>query len=291
MEFWLILSLTAILMYGSSMVAQKLSLGELSTPSMILFSLLIALPMFLAVLVALALSGDIWSASTEHLIYGLVGAAFGQMGYYTYIEAAKRGPISIVGSATASYPVMVAVVALVFLGESMTLLQGLGVVVIMVSIVSLSYFHEESDGRASASAGYYAICLVTVLLWGLWAIFTKLALLELSNMEFLALYGLVIPPITLGYYKLSGVKMRSAWPKWGRAVQIAIVSTIVGNLAYFVEVTAIDSGPAVIVFPLIASSPVIVVLLAFAFLKERLTKWEWLLVVGFILGIVTVSTV
>ncbi len=285
------LSLTAILMYGSSMVAQKLALGELSTPSMILFSLLIALPMFLAVLAGLAVTGDLWAMRFDYFVYGLVGASFGQAGYYTYIEAARRGPISIVGSATASYPVMVAIVALVFLGESMSFLQGLGVVVIMVSIVSLSYLHEESQSHASASAGYYAICVVTVLLWGLWAIFTKLALIGMSNMEFLAIYGIVIPPITIGYYRLSGVKVRDVWPKWGGAVKIAIVSTIVGNLAYFVEVTAIDSGPAVIVFPLVASSPVIVVLLAFAFLKERLTKWEWFLVAGFILGIVAVSTV
>ncbi len=291
MEYWLMLSLTAIIMYGSSMVAQKVSLSELSTPSMILFSLLIALPMFLVVLIGLTLIGEIWTLRVEYLAYGLVGAAFGQMGYYTYIEAARRGPISIVGSATASYPVLVAIVAIVFLDEHMTFLQGLGVVVIMVSIIALSYLHEESGSHSSASKGYWAICLVTVLLWGLWAVFTKLALMEMSNLEFLAIYGIVIPPVTLGYYKLSGIKIQSVWPKWGKAVKIAIVSTIVGNLAYFVEVTAINSGPAVIVFPLVASTPVIVVLLAFAFLRERLTRWEWMLVAGFALGIIAVSTV
>ncbi len=291
MESWLILSIIAILMYGSSMVAQKLSLNELSTASMILFSLLIALPMFLVVLIALIITGEIWTIEFEYFIYGIIGATFGQIGYYTYVEAAKRGPISIVGSATASYPVMVAIVAIVFLGEVITPIQGLGVITVMTCIISLSYLHGRLEDKATASTGYYVICIITVFLWGFWAIFTKLALLGMSNLAFLAIYSFIIPPVTIAYYKINRIRIRDVWPKWGRAVKIAIMSSIVGNLAYFVEITAVSQGPAAIVFPLIASTPVVVVLLAFAFLKERLSKGEWLLVAGFILGIILVSTV
>jgi drug/metabolite transporter (DMT)-like permease len=291
METWLILSITAIIMYGSSMVAQKISLNELSTAAMILFSLLIALPMYVVVLVALMITGEFWGIGLDYFVYGLIGATFGQMGYYTYVEAAKRGPISIVGSATASYPVMVVIVAIVFLGETMTLLQGIGVVVIMTSIIALSYLHDRLRDKSVAAKGYYVICIVTVLFWGLWAIFTKLALIGISNFAFLAIYAFVVPPITYGYYALSRIKIKDIWPKWGRAVKIAIISSIVGNLAFFVEIAAVDDGPAAIVFPLVASTPVVVVLLAFAFLKERLSIKEWLLVAGFILGIIFVSTV
>ena len=291
MESWLILAMVAIMMYGSSMVAQKASLKDLSSAQMIIFSLVIALPMFLIVLVALIITGEIWTIGSEHFIYGIIGATFGQLGYYTYVEAAKRGPISIVGSATASYPVMVVIVAIVFLGEFVTLVQGLGVIIVMSCIISLSYLHDRSRDRTRASKSYYVICVVTVFLWGFWAIFTKLALLGMSNFTFLAIYSFIIPPVTLAYYRLNKVKIRAIWPKWGRPVKIAILSSIVGNLAYFVEITAVDLGPAAIVFPLVASTPVIVVLLAFAFLKERLSKGEWMLVAGFILGIILVSTV
>lgn len=289
-ETWLFLSIVAILMYGSSMVAQKLSLNELSTPSMIL-CLLISFPIFLTILIALIVTGEIWTIGYEHFAYAIVGAAFGQTGYYAYIEAAKRGPISIVGSATASYPAMAVIVAIVFLGETMTLVQGLGVTIIMFSIIALSYVHGRSENRSSASTSYYLICIVTVLLWGFWAIFTKLALLGMSSIAFLAIYTVVVPPITYAYYRLNKIKIRSIWPKWGKAVKLAIASSIVGGFAYIVEITAIDVGPAAIVFPLIASTPVTVVLLAFAFLRERLSKGEWLLVAGFVLGIILVSTV
>jgi len=291
LELWLPLSILAIIMYGSSMVAQKHSLHDLSVSSMILFSLLIALPMFFIVLVYEIINGGLSNIGLDSFAYGMVGATFGQIGYYTYVEAAKIGPVSIVGSATATYPVMVAIVAIVFLGEVVTTLQGFGVIIIMVSMVTLAYFHGKSEDEKSASRGYYAICIFTVFAWGLWAIFTKLALLGMSDLAFLGLYTIVIPPVTFIYYRLKNVKIKNIWPKWSMPVKIAIISAVVGNLAFFTEIKAIDIGPAVIVFPLIASTPVVVALLAFVFLKERLSRIEWLLVAGFIVGIIFVSTI
>lgn len=290
-ELWFLLAILAILMYGSSMVAQKHSLRDLSTPSMVLFSLLIALPMYLIVLAYEIITGGLSGISLESIAYGIIGATFGQIGYYTYIEAAKRGPVSIVGSATATYPVMVVIVALVFLGEQLTNFQGIGVIIIMVSMVTMSYLHERSEDNKSASQSYYAIVILTVLAWGLWAIFTKLALIGMTDFAFLGLYAFVVPPVTFAYYRWKDVKIKNIWPKWGMPVKIAIISTLVGNFAFFVEIMSVDMGPAAIVFPLIASAPVIVAILAFLFLRERLSKIEWLLVLGFILGIILVSTI
>jgi len=291
-EPWLLLAILAIFMYGSSMVAQKRSLHELSSSAMILFSLLIALPMFVAVLIFEVLTGDLQGVGFEGVVFGLLGATFGQIGYYTYVEAAKKGPVSIVGSATATYPVMVAIVAILFLGEVLTAAQGIGVVIIMVSMVALSYFHEApSDPKGISSKGYYAMVVLTVLAWGLWGIFTKFALIRMSDFAFLGLYSFVVPPVTFAYYHLKKVRIREIWPKWGFAVKVAVVSSIVGNLAFFVEIKAVDLGPAAIVFPLIASAPVVVAILAFLFLKERLSRIEWLLVAGFVVGIILVSTI
>lgn len=290
-ELWLPLAILAILMYGSSMVIQKKSLHELSVPSMILFSLLIAFPMFVAVLIYELINGELRNIGYDGIFIGLLGATFGQIGYYIYVEAAKRGPISIVGSATATYPVMVVIVAIIFLGELITTAQGIGVMLIMASIVTLSYTHESSNDPTQASQGYYALVILTVLAWGLWAIFTKLALLQMSDFAFLGLYAFVVPPVTLLYYRLKSVRIRDVWPKWGFAVKLAIISSLIGNLAFFVEIMAIEVGPAAIVFPLIASAPVIVAILAFLFLRERLSRLEWLLVAGFVIGIILVSTI
>ena len=72
---------------------------------------------------------------------------------------------------------------------------------------------------------------------------------------------------------------------------IAIMASEVVNIAFFAEINAVDQGPASIVFPLVASSPFIVIMLAFFFLEERLTRTEWLLTLLVVIGIVVVSMV
>jgi len=282
------------MMYGSSQATQKVAMNGMSVASMILFSLLIALPMFGVVLVMIIMTGEVWTITPEHWLYGILGATFGQVGYYTYVEAVKRGPISIVSSLTATYPVMVAIVAVIFLSEVPTLFQAIGVIIVTSSVVTLSYFHGKTeDSRSKTTGKYIAICILTMLMWAFWAIFAKFAMAGdqgMSNFAFLGIYTFVIPPVTLAYYKITKVKLRSIWPKWGTAVKIAIVSSLVGNTAYFLEITAVDNGPAPVVFPLIASSPVVVILLAYAFLKERLSRKEWMLVACVVVGIVLVST-
>src|SRR4030067_2302344 len=117
-EIWLLLALIAVFLYGTSQVAQKFALSEVPAPSMVTLSLLIAVPIYLVCLLPYLVSGEIFEFDWQTLTIGLAAATFGQVGYYTYLEAAERGPISLVGSVTASYPIMVVVVAVVVLNEA-----------------------------------------------------------------------------------------------------------------------------------------------------------------------------
>ncbi len=291
-EAWLPLALIAILLYGSSQVAQKVSLNSLTAPNVAFLSIVLAGPISLVCLAPYLWSGELLAIDLGTLGIGLLAAAFGQFGYYTYLEAAERGPISIVGSVTAAYPIMVIVVAIAFLEESPGPLQLGGVLMVTLAIITLSFIHGSQERAGlKLERKYIAICLVTVGLWGLWAILTKLALEDMEPLLFLGLYGIVIIPATLIYYKYRGLRIREVIPKWSVPLMIAIMSSEVVNIAFFAEINAVDQGPASIVFPLVASSPFLVIILAFFFLKERLTRIEWLLAFLVVAGIVIVSTV
>jgi drug/metabolite transporter (DMT)-like permease len=289
---WLILALLAIFFYGISMVAQKVALNDMPAPQMIFLSLIFWVPLYTICLVPFFLDGSIWSITPLMFVYALLATSFGQIGYYTYVEAAERGPVSIVGSVTAAYPIMVIGFAIFILGETkeITMLQLAGALLVTCSIIMLSFFHGGRQEKAPVGRRYYFLCIVTVFIWGLWAIFTKLTLDSLDPFLFIGIYALIIPPVTFGYYRFKKVKVRDAVPKWSRALEIAIASSIVGNIAFFAEIVAISQGPASIVFPLVASSPLVVVLLAYGFLKERLTRKEWVLVAVVVVGIIMVST-
>jgi drug/metabolite transporter (DMT)-like permease len=290
---WLTLALMAMFFYGVSMVAQKVALYDMPAAQMIFLSLVFWVPLYLICLIPFVLDESIWSITPLTLIYALLATSFGQIGYYTYVEAVERGPISIVGSVTAAYPIIVIAFAILILRETkeVTALQLAGALLITVSIIALSFFHGGEQKRMPMGKRYYLLCLVTVFIWGLWAIFTKLTLDSMEPLLFVGIYAFIIPPVTLGYYMFKKIRVRDAIPKWSRPLKIAIASSIIGNIAFFAEIVAISKGPASIVFPLVASSPLVIVLLAYGFLRERLTHREWCLVAAVVAGIIMVSTV
>lgn len=290
-ELWLLLSLGAMVLYGVSQVAQKVSLNDIPASVVVFLSITVGIPVSAICLLPFFWTGDIWDVGVVPFIFGLLAASFGQIGFFIYLEAAQRGPISVVGSVTSAYPILVVAVAIVFLDEMPGLLQLAGALLVTSSVIVLSYLHGGKSKDLHPAGRYFALCVAAVFMYGLWGVFTKLALQDLPWLLFVGMYAFVTPPIVLLYNRYKGVRLRHTTPSWSVAFMIAIMATEIGNIAFFCEVSAVSDGPASIVFPLVASSPVIVVLLAYGFLKERLTKVETLLVMTVLAGIILVSTV
>ena len=290
-ETWLLLALLAVLLYGVGQVATKQSLGTIPASGFISLSILVATPICLVCLSPFIASGELFEVDPLVMIVALAAASFGQLGYYFYLEAAERGSISIVGSVTAAYPIMVIAVAIVFLSETPTILQLGGVLLVTASMIILSYMHGKGSDSTTYMGKWFSLSIIAVVFYGLWAIFTKLALGDMPALMFVGIYGFVIPPTVLGYYKYKGVRLKKMLPTWSVPFMIGIIASEIGNIGFFCEVYAADQGPASIVFPLVAANPVVVVLLAYGFLKERLTRKEVIPIALVIAGIVMASTI
>jgi len=290
-ETWLLLSLTAVMLYGVSQVATKVSLGRIPASGFISLTMVVGTPISLVCLAPYIANGELFEVDPIVMIVALAAATFGQLGYYYYLEAAERGSISIVGSVTAAYPIMVIVVAIVFLSEAPTIVQLGGVLMVTSSMIVLSYMHGKGSDSTTYLGKWFVFSIISVVLYGLWAIFTKLALGDMPPLMFVGIYAFVMPPTVLGYYLYKGVRIKKALPTWSVSFMIGIIASEIGNIGFFCEVYAADQGPASIVFPLVAANPVVVVLLAYGFLKERLTSREVILVALVILGIVMASSV
>ena len=196
----------------------------------------------------------------------------------------------IVGSITAAYPAIITVLAITLLGESLTSIQAVGVSLVIMSMIGLSFSHGSSKGSTNFTRLSLILSIVTLILWGVWGIFVKLALRELPIVFYLGLYSLVLPPLFYTYIRYKRIPRKQILPKWSLPVIIAVIAVLIGQLALLADTAAVSLGEAAVVFPLIASYPIVMILLAFAFLKERLSRRDVLLVFAVIIGIILIST-
>ena len=286
---WILIALVAAVLYGVSQVAGKYVIDKLSAPMMVSINFVVTMPIYIVFLIAFIIGLGPWLTSIEPVIYGLIAALLGRAGYYLYLEAVERGPVMIVGSITAAYPAIITVLAITLLHEDITMLQGIGIAVITCGMIGISLSHDSSSGR-TLSRTSLILSFLTLAVWGVWGVFVKLALDSLPIIYYLGLYALVLPPLYFVYArqkKASGVQMI---PKWSRPVMIAAVAAGIGQVGLLADTTAVSWGEAAIAFPLIASYPIIMILLAYAFLKERLSRRDLLMVATVVAGILMVST-
>jgi len=294
LETWVLLSLIALLVYGLSQVVNKTALRDISAPSYIFISVFITIPVNLFLLVSFLYVNGSWGASLEYTIFGILSTAFGAMGYYLFEEALQRGPVTAVGSITAAYPIIPVLVGLTLLSESIKAIQAVGIAVIMIGIIMLSYTHGNGEGKSKLTTACLFFSFASLILWGLWGIFIKVALTEdvgLEVLQYIGLHAFVTPILAglyLNYRKSQGEKII---PKWSIPVKIAFIAVILGQLAFWGEVYALESGPVSIVIPLVAAYPAMTMLLATLLLRERLRNIELIFVIAIVIGIIMVSTV
>ncbi len=282
-------ALCALLIYGATQVIAKAVSKSVDSTTMVALNFLVSLPIYVFLLGCALLLWNDYIDHWEYAVYGLIGASTARGGYYIYLEALGRGSVSMVGSITAAFPAITALLAVTFLGERLSLVNAVGITVVIASMVGLSYSHSRSAEGSSFSRSALVLSCLTLLIWGVGGIFIKLALDGLPLIAYLGLYPLILPPIALAFFRHKRVSWKALFPKWSVVVMGAIVVAELWQLAYFAETSAISVGSAAIVFPLISAYPVVTIVGARLFLKERLTAVDWALLGCVILGIVLIS--
>jgi len=283
------LALASLLIYGVTQVIAKAVVKNLDATSMVALNFLISLPIYVFLLGCAVIFWGEYVDHLEYVLYGLIGASTARGGYYIYLEALERGAVSMVGSITAAFPAITAILAVTLLGEVITILNAIGITIIIASMVALSFSHGRSEGGGGFSKTALLLSMATFLIWGFGGIFIKLALDGLPQIAYLGLYPLILPPIAFAYLRHKKATWAMVFPKWSIPVIGAIVVAELWQLAYFAETGAVSQGSASIVFPLISAYPVVTIVGARFALKERLSGSDLLLLAAVIVGIMFIS--
>lgn len=284
------LALCSLLIYGLDQVIAKATVGSLAATSMVGVNVVVSIPMYIFIFVGAVLLWGEYLDHLEYVVFGLVGASTARGGYFIYLEALERGSVSMVGSITAAFPAITAILAVVFLGERPSIVGGIGISMIIASMVALSLSHGRSVGDSVGfSRSSLMLSLATLFIWGVGGIFIKMALDGLPLIGYLGLYVFILPPIALVYLRHKRAPWRVLLPKWTVPVMGAVVVAELWQLGYFAETAAVSQGAASVVFPLISAYPIVTILGARVFLKERLSRLDWAILSFVVLGIVVLS--
>jgi transporter family protein len=132
---WLIYVAVVLLAWGVIGIFQKLATNRISAESTLVW-LIVG---FILLLPWLYPSGGLFQYSKRALVWGLLSGFLSNLGAWGLFAAMRSGgKAAIVVPMTALYPVVVVILAPFLLHETVTPLQGVGVLSALISVVLLS---------------------------------------------------------------------------------------------------------------------------------------------------------
>ncbi len=281
---WLLLAVGDMMAWGVGQVLVKRATDRLGAVTMVLFVTLVDgavyLGLFLAVRPPLAASPMTYATAA-------VAASVGILGYILYFEALLRGSVSVVAPITAGSPIVTIAGAILFLGETPSLPQALGMALLVAVVLILSY---EPVGEGWKVPVAVTLSVAILFLWGAWGIFTKLAVDApgFGPWQILLFYSASNFVAGVPYYVWRRKRFPPPDPS-PRAYALGLAGFLLLMAGIVASTVALSLGDASLVTAVGGCAPVVTALVAFAFLKEKATLPRIVAIALFVPGIILVA--
>jgi bacterial/archaeal transporter family protein len=135
MEQWIYPAFGSFILWGLWSFIPKITTKYISPKSAILFEVLGAILFAIIILISLQFKPDF---HPKGALLAVLTGVLGFAGALCFLYAASKGPISLVAVLSALYPIIAIVLAIIFLNETITLKQGLGIVLGIGAMVLLT---------------------------------------------------------------------------------------------------------------------------------------------------------
>jgi transporter family protein len=135
MRAWLLPTLLTLITWGLWAFLPKLAARHIDPQSSIIYQVLGGLLVGVVVLVSLKFQVQY---NTPGFTLSLAIGILGFVGSFVYLVAVSRGPLSLVAPITALYPMFAILLGLIFLGETITARQAVGIGLSLVAIYLIS---------------------------------------------------------------------------------------------------------------------------------------------------------
>ncbi len=286
-EAWFLLASFVALLWGVSGIFAKYCTGRLGVARVVLLIAAVEGPMYITAFLLLREPHDF----TLYEVALATGSCMaGIFGYICFIESILQGQVAIAGTIAAGYPALTVIGAMLFLSEALTVVQGIGVVAIIVGVLVLSY--EPDPGATDAlSRRSLTFAGLAFFAWGIWSFSSKVAIDMIGPGNIFGFYIISAFTAPLMYALLRtrspdrDVPTNPSKAAWFSGVMFLALN-VFGAFAYSY---ALDSGYASLVVPVSSAYPIVTVLLAMAILKEHVNVGQAMALAGVVVGLVMIG--
>ncbi len=134
-QSWFMPAVSALLLWGVWGVFQKVATNQSAPRTVYFFSSLGAISV---VLIMASLSRFPLQVNFEGTLFAVLAGVCSSLGGLLFLQAMSRGDAAVVITFTALYPVVSVILSFIILHETITVKQGIGIVLALFSMVLLA---------------------------------------------------------------------------------------------------------------------------------------------------------
>jgi len=289
MEFWFVLALLSALFWGFGAIFAKLSTPKLGVTRVAGLVVVIDSMLYFA-------GYCLWRSNVPiNLEYGVLAAAsafVGIVAYLCFFESLLDGQVAIVGTISAAYPALTVIGALIFLSETLTAAQTLGLVAVICGIVALSYERNQNSLRAIPKRSLF-FALMAFALWGFWSLTSKVAVSKIGPGNVFGFYVIssLTVPLVYAWFRKAGFRVFKtekpsliSWVFGAAGLALNVSGTLIFSFA-------LSIGQSSLVVPISGAYPLVTVTMALLMLGEKLNRFQLIALAFVIMGLVLIGIV
>ena len=268
---WVVMALLSALFAGLTAILSKMSVRSMDSTvaTAIRTTVVLAFAWLLAWMEGLCprLSG---LPARAYVFLALSGLCTGGS-WLCYFHALKLGPVSRVAAVDKSSTVLTMLLAWVLLGEPLTWLKGLCILLIGLGTLMMLQPAQGEAERPAGSAGWLAYAALSALFAAMTAILAKIGIENVPSDLATALRTTVVLIMAWGMVAIGGKREQLRKVERGD-LRFLLLSGVATGLSWLCYYRALQEGPASVVVPLDKLSIVITVTFSRIALKERLGR-------------------
>ena len=237
-------------------------------------------------LIPAVIAGDLPNFDLKFFIFVSIFAFFDFLGMYLFYKGFLVSKVGIITPISSSYAIVIAIISFVFFDEPLSLTKFALIVLIVLGIVLLSInLKEWKTAKKSDYVGVlYALAIFTI--YGVWVPLWDQFIAQGGYLYILTVDRVIVLLLVLGVVAYKKTDLKIGKPAFGW-VFLSAVFLVVANTVY--NWGLYNSDETSLVAAISSAYPLVAVICAYFFLKEKLAANQYVGIVVIVIGIVLIS--